>query len=75
MDWFRKTVTPQLREKDSEEEVQAAREKAKETGQASVFEYEDVAPVQAPVGKRELLQLKKPSEVRFKFSSFAKNRA
>lgn len=42
MDWFRKQVSPRLRENDSEKEVEEAREKAKESGQASVFEYEDV---------------------------------
>ncbi|KAH8118688.1 ribosomal protein L22 [Phellopilus nigrolimitatus] len=42
MEWFRKTLTPQVREKDSEKEVEQAREKAKESGEASVFEYEDV---------------------------------
>ncbi|KAI5120684.1 hypothetical protein M0805_006973 [Coniferiporia weirii] len=46
MDWFRKTLTPQVREKDSEKEVLLAREKAKGTGEASVFEYEDVSPAQ-----------------------------
>jgi len=42
MDWFRKQVSPRLRDTDNQKEVEEAREKAKESGQASVFEYEDV---------------------------------
>lgn len=34
-------MSPQYREKDSEQEVEAAREQLKETGQASVFDAID----------------------------------
>ena len=42
MDWFREKVSPRLRETDNEKEVEEAREKARESGQASVFEYDVV---------------------------------
>ena len=45
MDWFRRTLTPKVREKDSQKEVEAARRKAKESGEASLFEYDDTAQV------------------------------
>ncbi|THH11900.1 hypothetical protein EW145_g320 [Phellinidium pouzarii] len=51
MEWFRKSLTPQTREKDSEKEVEMAREKAKESGEASLFEYDDIDP--AKPGKDE----------------------
>ena len=47
MDWFRRTMTPQTREKDSEKEIEEARKKAKESGEASLFEYEDLELVKA----------------------------
>lgn len=67
MQWFRKNLTPQLREKNSEKEIELARERAKETGEASLFEYDDsdAVPARDSKGsKRELLSLSKPSEVR-----------
>ncbi|KAL5487660.1 hypothetical protein ACEPAI_5768 [Sanghuangporus weigelae] len=56
MDWFRRTLTPQTREKDNEKEIEEARKKAKESGEASVFEYEDTEPVKVATTKVEEVQ-------------------
>lgn len=69
MDWFRKQVSPRLRDLDNQKEVEEAREKAKESGQASVFEYEDANATKldtaAPSSAKALA--KKAHEVRFSF--------
>ena len=38
IEWFRKSMAPQIREKDSEKDVEEAREKLRESGVASIFE-------------------------------------
>ncbi|EJD01497.1 ribosomal protein L22 [Fomitiporia mediterranea MF3/22] len=64
-DWIRRTMSPQIREKDSEKEVEAARQQAKERGEASLFEYEDVSPdVQAAIAKATGREVQKPVEHR-----------
>ncbi len=40
-------MAPQYREKDSEKQVEAAREQLKESGQASVFDTVDAVAVQS----------------------------
>ena len=40
MEWFQRSITPKIREKDSEKEVEEARERARASGEANVFDYE-----------------------------------
>lgn len=44
LDWVRNSLQAKERKQDSEEAVKEAREKAKESGIANVFEYDDIAP-------------------------------
>ena len=63
VEWFQRTLTPQIRE-DSAKEVKEARERAREVGEASVFDIEEPAEVK-PEGKEVLVDSDrpKPSEV------------
>lgn len=76
MDWFRKQVSPRLRDTDNQKEVEEAREKAKKSGQASVFEYEDLN-AEKPGGdasaspSAKALAKKKANEVGFRLYIFA----
>ena len=56
-DWVRNTLQPKGRKQDSEEEIKQAREVAKESGTANVFEYDDIAPT------TEVTQKSKPAKV------------
>ena len=65
MEWFQWTLSPQIREQDNKKEVDEARERARASGEASVFDYEE--PLPAKVEGKEIVHdpLKpKPSEVR-----------
>ncbi|PAV21293.1 mitochondrial 50S ribosomal L22 [Pyrrhoderma noxium] len=61
MEWFKKTLTPQIREQNSEKEIQQAREEAKESGQASVFEYQEFSQTD---GNEKLVSGEKATEHR-----------
>ena len=60
MEWFRKTLTPQVREQNSEKEIEQAREQAKESGQASVFEYQEFNKME---GDQKLVSWRNANEV------------
>lgn len=68
LNWVRDTLQPKGRKQDSEKEIQQAREAAKESGTANVFEYDDIVPT------TEVPQKSKPSKVccaRVTFSAYA----
>ena len=67
MEWFKKTLTPQIREQNSEKEIQQAREEAKESGQASVFEYQEFSQTD---GNEKLISGEKATEVCLKYLSY-----
>lgn len=74
VEWFQRTLSPQIREQDNKKEVEEARERARASGEASVFDYEE--PLPTKVEGKEILQesLKpKPSEVRCKLRSCSFN--
>jgi hypothetical protein len=65
--WFQRSLTPKIREKDSEREIEEARQRARASGEASVFDYEVPATVEAggkTVTVPSVLDAT-PSEVRF----------
>lgn len=41
IEWFRRSMSPQVREKDSTKEVEEAREKLRESGEGSLFDQDD----------------------------------
>lgn len=54
LEWFRKTMAPQVREKDSEKEIEQAREKLRESGEGSIFDTFEEKPLE------KIVKAKKP---------------
>ena len=62
LEWVTNSLQPKERKQDSQEVVKQAREKAKESGTANVFEYDDVVPTTSATDGA--VQRAKPDKVR-----------